>query len=271
MALKRAWGVEGSCDGCFRFCPDLLIRYFHLQSPLLALSSTALPLHSCLLSLPTAFLSFHSCFPWAKLRLMLLPIILISMQGKLDPDPSFLEMRISTHSFPKEVYSEPVCCWMEHSSSNPCLWLPLCLCDLSDLGLPESSFLLAARWPNNNSPASSVRLCKTHIGCQPKGRSVPGFGHGEISSMPVCSCFQTGGLWYNPPPPISVLKMELSCQLSASFSAHTMVGGVSQEGEIVLSGTTPTLALIYLYPSSFWLCHIIIRKANLLGGVCNSK
>lgn len=55
------------------------------------------------------------------------------------------------HSFPKEVYSEPVCCWIEHSSSNPCLWLPLCLCDLSDLGLPESSFLLAARWPNTTT------------------------------------------------------------------------------------------------------------------------
>lgn len=120
MALKRAWGVESSCDSCFRFCPDLLIHYFHLQSPLPALSSTALPLHSCPLSLPAAFLSFHSCSPWAgtarwaKLHLMLLPIMLISVQGKLDPDPGFLEMKISTHSFPKEVYSEPVCCWIEH-------------------------------------------------------------------------------------------------------------------------------------------------------------
>lgn len=72
-------------------------------------------------------------------------------EGKLDPNPRFLEMKISTLSFPKEVYPKLACCWTEHSSSNPCLWLPLCLCDLSDLGLPETSFVFAARWPNNNT------------------------------------------------------------------------------------------------------------------------
>lgn len=119
MVLKRAWGVESSYDSCFSFCPDLLIP---------TLLSFAIPSASSVLNSPaTAQLPLvparsTSCHftplpPGQGLpdglshvqALMLLPITLLSAQGRLDPDPRFLEMKIQHAHFPRKSILSVIC------------------------------------------------------------------------------------------------------------------------------------------------------------------
>lgn len=114
--------MESSYDSCFSFCPDLLIPTllsFAIPSASSVLNSPAtaqLPL------VPARSTSCHFTplppgqgLPDGLSRvqaLMLLPITLLSAQGRLDADPRFLEMKIQHAHFPRKSVLSVFVCWM---------------------------------------------------------------------------------------------------------------------------------------------------------------